>query len=121
MSSRPVADVLNDIIPLCIAETFVDGNRKATLGEDNTYTIETAMRSELLHIGADGCIVVPPVLLSNMHNDGETIHSCRVVVLRSLIGVMSHRDNESLYLSVVIHRLKAAVISKRKACPCPRS
>ena len=109
----PPTVVMNNIVSLCIAEMPVLlGSR---LGGD--YTIEMAMCCELLYIGTDGCVKVPPVLVSHMHNKGLHIDSCRVVVLQNLQGVMSARDNESLYLSVVTHRLNALQILGRLSAP----
>ena len=109
----PPTVVMNNIVSLCIAEMPVLlGSR---LGGD--YTIEKAMCCELLYIGTDGCVKVPPVLVSHMHNKGLDINSCRVVVLQNLQGVMSARDNESLYLSVVTHRLNALQILGRLSAP----
>jgi hypothetical protein len=72
------------------------------------------MRCELLHFGSDGRVVVPPVLLSNMHNLSENEEeSCRVIVLKNLSGMLRHRNNESLYISVVIHLLNAAKVLGR--------
>lgn len=104
----PDEDVLNDIVSLCISEIPVAARRDCKLDSGNTCTIGSAMQCELLHFGTDGRIVVPPLLLSQFCNHSENSDSCRTIVLKNLDGVLSHRDNESLYLSVVLHRLKSA-------------
>lgn len=109
----PPAVVMNNIVSLCIAEMPV--LKGSPLGDD--YTIEKAMCCELLYIGTDGCVKVPPVLVSHMHNKGLNVDSCRVVVLQNLQGVLSSRDNESLFMSVMAHRLNALRILGRLSAP----
>eukprot|EP01039_Chlorochromonas_danica_P004235 gene4235-4654_t len=111
----PSDTVVANIISLCIAEAAVNNADERDCMLSSTYTIERALQEEMLYIqSVDPYIVtLPPVFLHNMHKFCAGKDAVRLITLQGMHGVMSSRDNEELYLSVLIHRLRAASIMGR--------
>jgi hypothetical protein len=108
---RPSDNILHNAVSLCISEMEVT-DTSSSLGLD--YTVEKAQRNELLYYDpVTRRVSVPPLLLSFLSE--WSCDSVGTVVLRRMMGVMSARDNESLFLSVVAHRMKAAFLLGKRS------
>jgi hypothetical protein len=105
--------VIAGIVSLVVSEESVILGRVKDfdLGVTN-YTIENALNQQLLYVqsATAGNVTVPPLLLSHLHDRCSSGTMPSVHPLHSLEGIMCSRDNESLYLSVIIHRMRAAQI-----------
>jgi hypothetical protein len=105
--SIPAAEVLNNLISLVVAEVPVEDPSAIFLDRNRSTTLDKALRAELAYCAPGGYVTIPPILLklyyaSSIHGD-----SIRTVVLLHMDSVLHHRDNESLYISVLMHRLRA--------------
>lgn len=116
-NDTPPDAVIASILSLCIAETTVmnSDERQRVLSE--TYTIERALHEEMLYIQSvePKVVTLPPVFLHSLHKLCAGKDAVRLITLQSMEGVMSNRDNEELYLSVLIHRLRAASVMGRES------
>ena len=104
-------DVYSNLVSLCVAEYSVAGLLNnvisSTLVDGKHYTIEMARVEELAFITPTNQLTIPPIMLHHLHNQGQSDKSCFTIVLQNIDGVMSSRDNESLFVSVIAHRLRA--------------
>ena len=107
--------VIASILSLCIAETAVRNSDERQCVLSATYTIEQALHEEMLYIQSTEpkTVTLPPVFMHSLHKLCAGKDAVRLITLQTLEGVMSNRDNEELYLSVLIHRLRAASIMGR--------
>jgi hypothetical protein len=104
-------ELLSNIVSLCVGtieDVSLSKNTVMTRASfdpcsNKPRTIEGAMNMSLLFQGKDG-LYVPVVLLrkySNLCGSSNTL-----VLLKHLDGIMNNRDNETLYVSVVLHRMR---------------
>ena len=104
-SARP--EVFSELISLSVAEApagdYLDG-----VILTSGLTIAEAMSKQFLFLGKTG-VYIPPVLLSRYVSKVGS-DKCSVVLLRRLDGVMTSRENETLYVSVICHRMRTQAL-----------
>lgn len=98
--------VLDKIVSLTVAELPVLTHSSSNIGEN--YTFQQARQDQLFQLDGEGRMFVPPVRLLAMYQRSTSINSVRLIVLsNNMAGEMSSRDNESLYIAVVLRRIRA--------------
>lgn len=114
-------EVLDNLVSLCVSEVPVDTGIWTSLSESTIhnppYTIETARQTGVAMFTPDNNLCIPPITLFHLYNTSQQQQigkSCFHIIQQNLKGISSSRDSESLYVSVILHRLRALVLLGRK-------
>jgi len=106
----PKTFILSNIVALCVSDLRGTNIASIEIGNPEApYTIGNALQNELVYLVAHSdkteSIQVPPILLSLYHQgDADNI---KTSVLRQADSTLTHRDNDALYLQVLLFRLTA--------------
>ena len=113
------SDVMGHLVALAVSECKVPDDFQLRQDVDKgmsrrpKYTINNARFDQLIYHAADKSILIPPLLLSIMHqNDVRSQNknlkeNHMVCVLHTLRNHLEVRENESLYIAVLLQRMKA--------------
>lgn len=108
--SDVTAELMDNIFSLSVAERPVKLEQRIS----PEWTVERAQSRSLLHwkitSGGLGIIVMPPILLHLIHLNSGISAGAQVHPLRRPSATMTSDDNESLAISALLHKLKAASI-----------
>lgn len=113
------SQIMDSVVSLCIAG-YPIRNTSCVLRDSNPiYTIENAQEDQILQLDStSGAAVVPPIQLRSMYKKGTGSKCVDVQLLANdLNGIMSSRDNETLYMAVLLRRIRAKRVLGFKTMP----
>ena len=122
-------DVISRLVALVVSEYSVPGDFQLRQHGDCSrrpvYDMDAAKHDQLVYHAADGSILIPPLTLSSMHRsvviceNNATNVNHMVFVLHTLRDYLGVRENESIYVAVLLQRMKAAVALNIHTIPLP--
>lgn len=108
------SDVYSNLISLCLSEFSVEGQLEKNISQGKQFSIDAARTAEMMFITPQYHIFIPPILLHHYHNSTRSELTCLTLPLIDLCGVMNSRDNEALYITIIVHRIRALMLLGHK-------
>jgi hypothetical protein len=110
---------LSNVVSLCIAQLAVDMDTSLNPGAGTPYTIEDAMFDQIMYLDKDRYVQIPPIWLHRLQAESAPcvdVGAPISMILGQLDMTLNSRDSLTLFIAVLLHRIRARQLLQIAQC-----